>query len=134
MDTVVLDSHAIMVLLQDETGASRVVDHLERAQDGRCRVVLLSVSLGEVAAAVERRSGMKAAQVALSAVDQLPVEILPTDRRVALRGGHLKAVHGLHYMDALVAALAQLEQGTVLTGDPDYRAVESVVPIEWLAG
>ena len=35
-------------------------------------------------------------------------------------------------MDALVAALAQLEQGTVLTGDRDYEAVESVVSIEWL--
>ena len=131
-DTMVLDTHAVMALLQDETGAGRVQDHLDRALNGECRAVLLSVSLGEVASAVERRSGLEGAKLALAVVDQFPVEVLPTDRQVALTAGHLKATRGLHYMDALVAALAQLEEGTVVTGDRDFGAVESVVSIEWL--
>ena len=129
---MVLDSHALMTLLYDEPGADQVQDHLDRALMGERRVVLLSVSLGEVTSAVERRSGEESATFVLSAVDQLAVEVLPTDRQVALAAGHLRATHGLHYMDALVAGVAQLEEGTLVTGDRDFEAVESVVSIEWL--
>ena len=132
MRTLVIDSHALIAFLKGEVGAERVASFLKAACEGKVRAVMSTVSLGEVAYVTERRLGLHPAQAVLAAIDQLPIEILPVDRSVALSAAHLKAVHKLPYVDALVAALAQLHEGAVLTGDRDFAAVEAVVGVEWL--
>ena len=37
------------------------------------------------------------------------------------------------YADAFAVALAQMKQAAVVTGDPDFRKFEGLVPIEWLS-
>jgi predicted nucleic acid-binding protein len=130
--TIVIDSHALLAFLRGEEGAERVAAHMEDARAGKVRAVMSTVNLGEVAYVTERRLGLRAAQAALAAIDQLPIEILPVDRAMALSAAHFKAVHGLPCIDALVATLAESEGGTVLTGDRDFAAIEAVVPVEWL--
>ena len=133
MRTLVIDSHALIAFLKGEVGAERVAGFLKAAGEGKVRAVMSTVNLGEVAYVTERRLGLPRTQAALAAIDQLPVEILPVDRRAALAAAHLKAVHKLPYVDALVAALAQLHGGAVLTGDRDFAAVEAAVEVEWLS-
>lgn len=132
MQTFVIDSHALIAFLQGEVGAERVAAFLAAAREGKVRALMSTVSLGEVAYITERRLGLHRAQAALAAIEQLPIEILAVDRSVALSAAHLKAIHKLPYVDALVAAVAQLHEGTVLTGDRDFAAVEVVVRVEWL--
>jgi predicted nucleic acid-binding protein len=132
MRTMALDSHALVAFLGDEAGAERVAALFESAQEGGVRVIMSTINLGEVAYVTERREGLTRAQAVLSAIDQLPLEILPVDRSVALSAAHLKAAHGLPYVDAVVAAIAQAYGGAVLTGDRDFTAVEAGMPIEWL--
>ncbi len=127
-----IDSHALIAFLKGEVGAERVASFLKAAGEGKVRALMSTVNLGEVAYVTERRLGLRPAQAVLAAIDQLPIEILPVDRSVALSAAHLKAVHKLPYVDALVAALAQLHEGAVLTGDRDFAAVEAVVGVEWL--
>lgn len=45
---------------------------------------------------------------------------------------YLKAHHPISYADAFALALAQEKQAALLTGDPEFRKVESLATIEWL--
>ncbi len=128
----VLDSFAVLVLFQDEPGASRVQTLLARAGKGNCDLFMSVVNLGEVLYVVESRFGLEAAQEVLATVDQFPVEMVGVDRSLALSAARLKAATGMGYADCFVAALAQQVAGTVVTGDSDFRRVEDVASIEWL--
>jgi ribonuclease VapC len=45
---------------------------------------------------------------------------------------HIKARHPVSYADAFAVALAQEYGATVVTGDPEVRAVESLINVDWL--
>lgn len=128
----VLDSFALMALLQDEPGAERVQALLESASRGEHELYMSVVSLGEVMYTIEDRRGVGAAQQALAFIDQSPVQLLDVDRSLALAAARLKAATGMGYADCFVAASAQLLDSTVVTGDLDFRQMEEEVAIEWL--
>ena len=131
-DRFVLDSFALMALLEDESGASYVQELLERAARRECELFMSVLNLGEVLYTVESRRGLEASQQVLATVDQLPIEVVDVGRSLALSAARLKAGAGVGYADCFVGALAQHLGGTVVTGDSDFRRIEDVVPIEWL--
>ena len=45
---------------------------------------------------------------------------------------HVKANHTLAYADPFAAALARDLNGQVVTGDPEFRDVESLVSVRWI--
>jgi ribonuclease VapC len=45
---------------------------------------------------------------------------------------HVKACYPVSYADAFSVALARRNQGRVMTGDPEFKAVESEVRVHWL--
>ncbi len=128
----VLDSFALMALFEDQPGAPQVQELLERAAKGEYELFMSVLNLGEVLYTVESRRGLEASQVVLAAVDQLPIAIVEIDRPLTLAAAKLKAASGIGYADCFVGALAQHLGGTIVTGDPDFRHVEDVVPIEWM--
>jgi predicted nucleic acid-binding protein len=128
----VLDTFALLVYLQNETGTERVMELLQSAQKERCHVCLCIINLGEVLYIVERRRGLTEAQAVLAVIQQTPIEILPADEQTVLAAAHIKANHKLSYADAFTVACAQRLEGSVLTGDKEFETVESLVTLEWL--
>ena len=51
---------------------------------------------------------------------------------VTLEAAHIKASHPLSYADAFVVAVAINQKAIVLTGDPEFESVETLVNVEWL--
>jgi len=129
----VLDSFALLAHFQDENGDGRVVDLLEQAQQGKCRIFLTLINLGESCYLIERRRGLRDVHLVLAAIDSLPIEILPADRDAVLAAAHLKAQYPISYADAFAAAAAQSLSATLLTGDPEFKMLAHVLQIEWLA-
>jgi len=128
----VLDSFAVLAYLEDETGAGRVSAVLESARQNRASVWMSIVNYGEVVYITEREQGLFAAQRAIAAMDQLPMSVVDADRKLTLSAARVKAHHGISYADAFAIALAQAKQAAVLTGDPEFRKVETLVAIDWL--
>jgi len=128
----VLDSFALLAFFQDEPGGRRVKAVLGQALKKRAEILLTVVNYGEVVYITERKQGLRVAQKLIAVIDQLPVSLVDADRRLTLAAAHLKAQHPLSYADAFAVALAQDRQATVLTADPEFRAVEALVAIEWL--
>ena len=127
-----LDAHALVAWLQGEPGG-RVVDELvARASTGP--EVSLSVSTANVAEVyytTARAMGTRLAVRSLTVLEQAPINIVPVDLRLAIAGGDIKLRYRMGYLDALVVALALWMQGAIVTGDPDFRAVERDVPVLW---
>lgn len=128
----VLDAFALLAYLNDEPGAERVEQVLQQAGKAKCRLLASIINLGELLYIIERRGGPAKAQDALALIQQLPIEILPADEQAVFAAAHIKAGHALSYADAFVVAAAVRENALILTGDPEFKAVEMIVTIEWL--
>ncbi len=128
----VLDSFALLVHLQAEPGGPRVQAILVQAEKKQAVVFLSIVNYGEAIYITEREQGLTAAQNLIAAVDQLPIAVVDADRKLTFAAAHLKARHSISYADAFALALAQQQQAILLTGDPEFHQVESLVSIEWL--
>jgi ribonuclease VapC len=48
------------------------------------------------------------------------------------QGLEIKARYPLSYADAFATAAALRMNAAILTGDPEFRAVRDLVPIEWV--
>ena len=129
----VLDSFALLAYLGAEEGHHRIGELLDKAADGRVRLYLTIINLGEVLYVVERERGLTAAQATIAAVDQLPIEVVDADREMAFGAAHVKAHYPLAYADCFAIALARMLDAVVLTGDPEFRLVTGLVEVEWIA-
>jgi predicted nucleic acid-binding protein len=130
--TFVLDTFAVLAYLQDEPVASRVEKLLENAHKGKNRLILSIINLGELLYITERRGGVVKAQDALALIRQLPIDVLPADEQTVFAAAHIKANHAISYADSFAVAIAMQEDAVILTGDPEFQSVETLVQIEWL--
>lgn len=128
----VLDSFALLAYLQDEPVASRVERLLENAGKEKCRLFLSIINLGELLYMTERRGGVAKAQDALALIRQLAIEIVSADEQTVFAAAHIKANHAISYADSFVVATALQKNATVITGDPEFQSVETIVKVEWL--
>lgn len=130
----VMDSYALLVYLEDEAGADRIRKLLETARQGRCRLFMCSVNLGEVMYIVERERGLPRAQETLARIDELPIEIVDADRSLTLAAAHLKTEYPIAYADCFAAALAMAKKAVLITGDAEFHKLKpmSSLQIEWL--
>jgi predicted nucleic acid-binding protein len=129
-----LDSFALLAYLGDEAGKTRLQELLALAEAGKCRLLMSQINLGEVLYIVERERGLSAAQSVLALVESLPVELLEASRERVLDAAHVKANYALSYADAFAVAAAMQEKAVILTGDPEFEAVEELVEVEWIKG
>jgi len=128
----VLDSYALLAYLQDESAGSRIEKLLDNAQKEKCRLILSLINLGEILYIIERRGGIAKAQDALALIRQLPLEIPLVNEQTVFTAAHIKANHAISYADAFVVATAIQESATIVTADPEFRSVETIVQVEWL--
>lgn len=129
----VLDSYAILALLNDEPGAERVASLLKQASDPEPVVAMSLINLGEIAYIVERRWGIEKTQIVLAYLEATGIQFVEVEKNSVLAAAHLKAKYPIAYADAFAAALAIELEATLLTGDPEFQALSSQLDIEWLA-
>lgn len=126
----VLDSYAILAMLEDQPAAARVSEVISKPG---VAIFMSVINLGEVLYIVERRrSSGAAAEVAqaLAATEEIRL-VDASFERVQIVAG-IKARGGLSYADCFAVALAKETEGTILTGDREFGKVEKEVAIEWL--
>ncbi len=128
----VLDTFALLAYLQQEPGYQQVKDILIRAKRGEAEVFLSIVSYGEALYILERQQGIAQVPHVIGVIDQLPLQVLNADRSLAFAAAHVKANHSISYADAFVVALGQQTGAVVVTGDPEFHAVEHLITMEWL--
>lgn len=127
-----LDSWALLAYLDGEPAAQDVRRVLQTARRRRVIVLLSIISYGECLYVIEREQGVQQAQRAIGIIDQLALHVMPADRPLVFEAAHVKARYPVSYADAFSVALAKRNGGRIMTGDPEFKAVESEVSVHWL--
>ncbi len=132
LKTYVLDSFALFAYIQAENAGPVVQGLLENARDNQLMLALSMINLGEVYYVIYREKGEVRAEEILKDLRELPIQLYAaTDERV-LAAARIKANHPVSYADAFAAGLAQELGATLVTGDPEFKSVESMVDLFWL--
>jgi predicted nucleic acid-binding protein len=130
--TTVLDSYAILAFLFGEPGDERVSAAFEKAAEVGKRLLVTAPNWAEVRYQVERKIGLKRWNDVRTRLLSLPIEIVSIDRQLAEDAGALKAVHRMSLADCFAAALTAKVKGEIMTGDPEFKAVEKLIRVVWL--
>ena len=129
---VVLDSWAMLAYLDGEPATQQVRQILRRARKKQILALFSMINYGECLYITEREQGLQQAQRAAGIIDQLPLRIVPADRSLVFAAAHIKASYPVSYADAFAIALAKQNRAQVMTGDPEFKSVESEITIRWL--
>jgi len=128
----VLDSYALMAYLQNEAAAGQVDDLLLQATKGDVSLHMSLINLGEIAYLVERQHGAVQCERVLGKLELFPLALEEITLKRVRSAAHVKASHLISYADAFAVALAQELDAAIVTGDPEFKQVESVVRVSWL--
>jgi predicted nucleic acid-binding protein len=136
MATMVLDAHALMVLFNDEPGADEVEKILRKAESGNPRLLMSVINWGEIYYSIMRGASQELADSKSHEIAGMRIELTPVDARdleLIRQAAVFKATKKMSYADCFAAALAKIKNAELITGDPDFRAVEDdLKKIRWL--
>jgi predicted nucleic acid-binding protein len=132
MASPVLDSFALLAYLRDEDGAEFMQGLLEKASRKDTPLLMTEVNYAEVKYIVLRKDGKEAWKEVAASLGSLPVEFVPTTRVLADVAADFKASHRISLADAFAAALAKEKKAELVTGDPEFKAMEGEIKINWL--
>ena len=132
MEKVVIDSYAMLAYFNAEP-AGRVVFHiLEEARDENVVLYLSLINLGEIYYIVYRQRGREKAIAILEALRLMPITISEINKARVLAAADIKAQYPISYADAFAAALCQELDAELVTGDPEFKVLETVITVKWL--
>lgn len=134
MPEKVLDSHALMTLFNDEPGADEVERLLLKAEKGNPKLLMSVVNWGEIYYSIMRGASQELADRTAREIAGMPIEIIPvdTDLKLARQAAIYRATRRMSYADGFAAALAKLRKAELVTGDPEFKALEGEIRIAWL--
>lgn len=128
----VLDSYALLAFFNNEKGGEIVRELLLGAAKNKLLLYLLNINLGEILYIVERELDINSAQLALTRIKEMPIQILYADLEITLKAAHLKANYLVSYADAFAAALTILKGSVLVTGDRDFSKLDHLIQLLWL--
>ena len=128
----VLDSFALLAFFRGEPGEEKVAALLERAGLRDEPLHMTEVNYAEVKYIVIRKDGKDRWEEIARELPALPIEFHPATRPVADLAADFKARYKLSLADAFAAALAKERKAELVTGDPEFKALDKEIKIGWL--
>ena len=132
MKRILFDAHAILRWTQKERGYQKVKSLLIACREQSALSYMNQINLGEVYYKTIRAIGLEEAQKFLENFLRLPLSIILPDSELIWKASEIKAEYAISYADCFAAATAIRYKATILTGDPEFKKIESLVSVEWL--
>ncbi len=129
---ILFDSHALLKLFQREAGYEKVVRLLEQARRSGAPKYLNAINLGEIIYSTKRAFGDQKKIEVLAHIERLGFIILPIPNDLIFRAAEYKAGFSLSFADCFALASAVEHGALLVTGDPEFRAVEHLVKVAWV--
>ncbi len=128
----VLDSFALIAYFRDEAGAEMVEHLLVQASLKDVPMHMTDVNYAELKYSIMKKDGKGAWDNAAKILQGLPIDFHSTTRALADSAADFKTRHKVSLADAFAAALAKEKKAELVTGDPEFKALEKEVKIKWL--
>jgi uncharacterized protein len=127
--TYVLDTSALLKLIEDEAGADEVQDVLERATAGNVRILVSFMSFMEVFYITLQERDMEEALTRSYLMQSLPITRVESSVSLGATAAGLKAKHRISVADAWIAALALERNAVLIHKDPEFEQTEGEIEI-----
>ena len=128
----VLDTSAIVCVLEDEPGADVVEERLTAAQAGKIQLGASCVSLVEVYYKSYQSQGQHHASHLVTIMKSWPVDFVFPDEGLCLAAGEIKALFPLSFADAFVAATARETKAVLFHKYPEFELLRGMVSLKAL--
>jgi ribonuclease VapC len=132
MPAKVLDSFALVAYFRDEPGAEAMENLLVLAGKKDTPLHMTDVNYAEVKYSIIKKDGGEAWIDAAKILQGLPIDFHSTNRDLADIAADFKSRFKISLADAFAAALAKEKKAELVTGDPEFKALESEIKINWL--
>ena len=132
MPAKVLDSFALIAYFRDEPGAAMMENLLLTAGKRDSPLHITDVNYAEVKYSIVKKDGAEAWAEAAKILQGLPIDFHSTTRALADTAADFKARFKISLADAFAAALARDKKAELLTGDPEFKALEKEIKISWM--
>jgi predicted nucleic acid-binding protein len=90
------------------------------------------VNVAEVFYILWQRRGEERARGVIANLSRSSVQFVPIDLMLALKAGEIKVLHNLSLVDSMAAALAIVQQASLVTCDRDFEKLGRHFPITWI--
>ena len=134
MATAVLDAHALLAFFRGEDAGVPVKELLHKAATADRPLHMTEVNYAEVKYLLLKKDGAGAWEQAEDVLKSLPLEFHVATRSLADIAADFKARFKMSLADAFAAALAKEKKADLVTGDPEFKALEKEIKINWLKG
>jgi len=129
---IVFDSWAIIAYLEGEASAERVADHIADAHENRIPLFISVVNAAEVWYIIARETSVSDADRSIKELRHLGIEFFDANWTLAHEAGAFKSKYKMSFADCFAAALTKHKNALLLTGDPEFKQVQSQITIDWL--
>ena len=123
MKKIVFDSYALIALFRQVPGYEFVRDLLVNMANDESEGYISAINLGEVYYMISRKSNIKNAETAITAIKQMPINIVGPDLKMCLDAAAIKAKHSLSYADAFATVLTINKKAVLITGDDEFDSL-----------
>ena len=121
MSAYVLDTSALMALIEDEDGAPEVATLVSEALDGDADLMVSVVASIELFYVSWQEQGRATALERLRLIGDLPVGQEPLDEQLIAVVGEIKASTPISLADCCIAGLAKLKNAALVHKDPEFE-------------
>jgi predicted nucleic acid-binding protein len=129
---LVLDSWSILAYLGDEPAGQQVADIIADAHESGTPLMMTVVNAGEIWYITARETSEDEADLTLGELAHLGIEFVDVGWRLAREAARFKAKGKMSFADCFAAALAKENKADLVTGDTEFKQVESQVKLLWL--
>ena len=130
--TLVFDSWAVLAYFEDEPAAEAIEEMIVGAHRDGISIIMSVINVGEVWYTLARRTSASEADKAILQLRQLGIQFVDVGWEMTREAAVFKSKNRMSYADAFAAALACQDQAKLVTGDQEFKPLETVIDILWV--
>ncbi len=129
---LVLDAWAVIAYFEDEPAGEQVADLIASAHEEKNPIYMTVINVGEVWYTIAREVSAEEADMSVKELKDLRIQFEDADWQLTQQAAKFKSLHKMSYADCFAAALAKLKDAELVTGDPEFKALDKQITIHWL--
>lgn len=129
---IVLDSWAVIAYLGDENSGDNIAGIIADAHENKIPLKMSVINVGEVWYSVARQTSESEADKVISELHELGIEFIDIEWNLTRIAALYKSKNRMSYADCFAAALARQEKAELVTGDREFKQVETDIKINWV--
>ena len=128
----VLDSWAVLSYFHDEPAGEQVETIIADARENGIPIFISVVNAAEVWYITARRRSEADADSGIHVLSEFGIHFIEADWNLAKDAGYFKSRNKMSFADCFAAALAKQRKASLVTGDKEFKQVQTEITINWL--